>query len=99
MPELIDDDGLVRAGKGEAMLVGMALAALTGRRYVGYVDADNYVPGRGPRVLQGVRGRAAPGREPVLDGPDLLALQAEAARRPAVLQPPRAAAPRSPTSS
>ncbi|SDY56534.1 mannosyl-3-phosphoglycerate synthase [Micromonospora pattaloongensis] len=45
MPELIDDDGLVRRGKGEAMLIGMALAALTGRRYVGYVDADNYVPG------------------------------------------------------
>jgi mannosyl-3-phosphoglycerate synthase len=45
MPELIDDDGLVWAGKGEAMLVGMALAAAAGRRYVGYVDADNYVPG------------------------------------------------------
>jgi mannosyl-3-phosphoglycerate synthase len=45
MPELIDDDGLVRIGKGEGMLIGMALAALSGRRYVGYVDADNYVPG------------------------------------------------------
>jgi mannosyl-3-phosphoglycerate synthase len=45
MEELIDDDGLVRRGKGEAMLIGMALAAMTGRRYVGYVDADNYVPG------------------------------------------------------
>ncbi|MFI5888939.1 mannosyl-3-phosphoglycerate synthase [Actinoplanes sp. NPDC051513] len=45
MPELIDDGGLVRAGKGEAMLIGMALAAMTGRRYLGYVDADNYVPG------------------------------------------------------
>ncbi|GLY99793.1 mannosyl-3-phosphoglycerate synthase [Actinoplanes sp. NBRC 103695] len=45
MDELIDDSGLVRAGKGEAMLVGMALAAMTGRKYVGYVDADNYVPG------------------------------------------------------
>jgi mannosyl-3-phosphoglycerate synthase len=45
MPELIDDEGLVRAGKGEAMLIGMALAAMTGRQYVGYVDADNYVPG------------------------------------------------------
>jgi len=44
MEELIDD-GLVRRGKGEAMLIGMALAAMTGRRYVGYVDADNYVPG------------------------------------------------------
>jgi mannosyl-3-phosphoglycerate synthase len=45
MPELIDDDGLVRTGKGEAMIVGMALAAMSGRRYIGYVDADNYVPG------------------------------------------------------
>jgi mannosyl-3-phosphoglycerate synthase len=45
MDELIDEAGLVRAGKGEAMLVGMALAAMTGRKYVGYVDADNYVPG------------------------------------------------------
>nr|BFE68368.1 hypothetical protein GCM10020092_016690 [Actinoplanes digitatis] len=45
MEELIGEDGLVRSGKGEAMLIGMALAAMTGRRYVGYVDADNYVPG------------------------------------------------------
>ncbi|HEY7226160.1 MAG TPA: mannosyl-3-phosphoglycerate synthase [Micromonosporaceae bacterium] len=45
MPDLVGDDGLVRNGKGEAMLVGTALAALSGRRYVGYVDADNYVPG------------------------------------------------------
>ncbi|HYN95767.1 MAG TPA: mannosyl-3-phosphoglycerate synthase [Pilimelia sp.] len=45
LPEIIGDDGLVRHGKGEAMLIGMALAALTGRRHVGYVDADNYVPG------------------------------------------------------
>ena len=42
---LIGSDGLVRAGKGEAMLIGMAVAALTGRRYLGYIDADNYVPG------------------------------------------------------
>ncbi|GAA0539321.1 mannosyl-3-phosphoglycerate synthase [Paractinoplanes ferrugineus] len=45
LPELIDDSGLVRSGKGEAMLIGMALAAMSGRRYIGYVDADNYVPG------------------------------------------------------
>jgi mannosyl-3-phosphoglycerate synthase len=45
MAELIDDQGLVRAGKGEAMLLGMALAAMTGRGYLGHVDADNYVPG------------------------------------------------------
>jgi mannosyl-3-phosphoglycerate synthase len=45
MPEVIDDEGLLRAGKGEAMLLGMALAALTGRKYLGFIDADNYVPG------------------------------------------------------
>src|SRR5262245_8822665 len=45
MPELIDEEGLVRTGKGEAMLIGLALAALTGRKHVGFIDADNYVPG------------------------------------------------------
>ncbi|PRY31276.1 mannosyl-3-phosphoglycerate synthase [Pseudosporangium ferrugineum] len=45
MEDLIGEDGLVRNGKGEAMLIGMAVAAMTGRRYLGYVDADNYVPG------------------------------------------------------
>lgn len=47
MPELVDEErtGLVHRGKGEAMIIGMAIAALTGRRYVGFVDADNFVPG------------------------------------------------------
>lgn len=45
MPEIVDGDGLVRSGKGEAMLIGMALASLCGRRFVGYLDADDYVPG------------------------------------------------------
>jgi mannosyl-3-phosphoglycerate synthase len=45
MPDLLDEQGLVHNGKGEAMLVGMALAAMTGRRQVGYIDSDNYVPG------------------------------------------------------
>ena len=45
MPELVGEDGLVRNGKGEAMLVGRAGRTLPGRRFLGYVDADNYVPG------------------------------------------------------
>ncbi|RYP45097.1 hypothetical protein DL768_008528 [Monosporascus sp. mg162] len=46
MPELVDaGDGLVYRGKGEAMIIGMAVAAFTGRKYVGFVDADNFVPG------------------------------------------------------
>lgn len=43
--DMIDDSGALRRGKGEAMLVGLALSALTGRRHVGYIDADNFVPG------------------------------------------------------
>jgi mannosyl-3-phosphoglycerate synthase len=43
--DIIDDCGLLRSGKGEGMLAGLALAALTGRRYLGYVDADNFAPG------------------------------------------------------
>ncbi|MFQ5923567.1 MAG: mannosyl-3-phosphoglycerate synthase, partial [Anaerolineales bacterium] len=43
--ELLDEQGLVRHGKGEGMLVGLALAKLCGKGFVGYIDADNYVPG------------------------------------------------------
>jgi mannosyl-3-phosphoglycerate synthase len=45
MPSLVGTDGVVRNGKGEGMLVATALARLAGRDFVGYVDADNYVPG------------------------------------------------------
>lgn len=43
--DVLDEDGLVRSGKGEGMLVGLALAAAAGKDYIGFVDADNYVPG------------------------------------------------------
>lgn len=45
MSEILDEEGLVRDGKGEGMIIGMLLAELTDRSYVGFVDADNYVPG------------------------------------------------------
>jgi mannosyl-3-phosphoglycerate synthase len=45
MPELVAGDGALRYGKGEGMIVGMVLAALAGKRYVGFVDSDNYSPG------------------------------------------------------
>ncbi|KAH7039898.1 putative mannosyl-3-phosphoglycerate synthase [Microdochium trichocladiopsis] len=45
MPELVSSSGTIHPGKGEAMIIGMALAALTKRKYIGYVDADNFVPG------------------------------------------------------
>lgn len=39
------NEGRVRRGKGEAMLLGMLLAAAHDKEHVGFVDADNYVPG------------------------------------------------------
>ncbi|KAL2021771.1 hypothetical protein VTK56DRAFT_6714 [Thermocarpiscus australiensis] len=48
MPELLNpSDGTVRNGKGEGMLLGVAIAAAFchRRRYVGFVDADNFCAG------------------------------------------------------
>jgi mannosyl-3-phosphoglycerate synthase len=45
MPELVDTSGTIHSGKGEAMILGIALARVAGAEYVGFVDADNYVPG------------------------------------------------------
>ena len=44
-PELLDENGLVRDGKAEGMIVGMLLAKMIGKEYVGFIDADNYFPG------------------------------------------------------
>ena len=38
-------DGAVRSGKAEGMMIGMLLAKLFGRKTIGFVDADNYFPG------------------------------------------------------
>jgi len=43
--ELLDDSGLVRTGKAEGMLVATLLAALAGKRTIGFIDSDNYFPG------------------------------------------------------
>ena len=44
-PYLIGNDGLVRNGKGEGMVLGLLLAKAIGREYVGFIDSDNYIPG------------------------------------------------------
>ncbi len=43
--DILDDQGLVRNGKAEGMLLGMLLAKAAEKDYVGFVDADNYIPG------------------------------------------------------
>ena len=42
---LLGPDDLVRSGKAEGMVLGMLLAKMAGKEYVGFIDADNYVPG------------------------------------------------------
>jgi mannosyl-3-phosphoglycerate synthase len=42
---ILDERGSVRSGKAEAMFTGILLAKMLGKEYVGFVDADNYVPG------------------------------------------------------
>lgn len=43
--EILDENGLVRSGKSEGMIIGILLALLQGREYVGFIDTDNYIPG------------------------------------------------------
>src|SRR3990170_2014523 len=42
---ILDKEGIVRSGKAEAMFIGLLLTKMLGKEYVGFVDADNYVPG------------------------------------------------------
>jgi len=54
--ELLGEDGLVREGKSEAMIIGMLMAKVAEKEYVGFIDADNYFPGA---VFEYVRNYAA----------------------------------------
>lgn len=42
---LLDDKGLVRNGKAEGMILSTILAYLCGKKYIGFIDSDNYFPG------------------------------------------------------
>ncbi len=42
---LLDKDDLVRDGKSEGMIIGMLLAKSLGKDFIGFADADNYIPG------------------------------------------------------
>lgn len=43
--QIVDETGLVRSGKAEGMIIGILLAEVMGREYVGFIDTDNYIPG------------------------------------------------------
>lgn len=42
---LDESSGLVKNGKAEGMILATVLARLCNRRYIGFIDADNYFPG------------------------------------------------------
>jgi len=42
---ILDNEGMIRDGKAEGMLIATLLAWLAGKKYIGFVDADNYFPG------------------------------------------------------
>lgn len=45
IPNIIDEDGLIRYGKGEALLIATLVADGIGVENIGFIDADNYIPG------------------------------------------------------
>jgi mannosyl-3-phosphoglycerate synthase len=42
---ILDQKGEIRDGKAEGMIIAKILARLAGKKYIGFVDADNYFPG------------------------------------------------------
>jgi mannosyl-3-phosphoglycerate synthase len=42
---ILDDQNTVHDGKAEGMLIGTMLARIAGKKYIGFVDSDNYFPG------------------------------------------------------
>jgi mannosyl-3-phosphoglycerate synthase len=42
---ILNQKGEIRDGKAEGMIIAKILARLAGKKYIGFVDADNYFPG------------------------------------------------------
>ena len=51
-PTILNSSGLIRNGKGEAMVVGMMIAKIFEKEYVGFIDADNFVPSTAYEYIQ-----------------------------------------------
>lgn len=43
--DILGEDGQIKDGKAEGMIIGTMLAWLAGKKYIGFIDADNYIPG------------------------------------------------------
>lgn len=42
---ILDSSGNVRSGKAEGMVIGVMLAKMYDKDFIGFIDSDNYVPG------------------------------------------------------
>jgi len=42
---ILDKKGIIKSGKAEGMILATFLAVLSGKKYVGFIDSDNYFPG------------------------------------------------------
>lgn len=42
---ILDENGEVKNGKAEGMILGTILAYLCNKKYIGFIDSDNYFPG------------------------------------------------------
>jgi mannosyl-3-phosphoglycerate synthase len=42
---ILETDGSIRSGKAEGMIIGLLVAKMYHKDYVGFIDSDNYVPG------------------------------------------------------
>jgi mannosyl-3-phosphoglycerate synthase len=42
---ILDSEGGIRSGKAEGMIIGLLVAKMYHKDYVGFIDSDNYVPG------------------------------------------------------
>jgi len=42
---ILDSEGNIRSGKAEGMVIGLLIAKMYNKDYVGFIDSDNYVPG------------------------------------------------------
>jgi mannosyl-3-phosphoglycerate synthase len=42
---ILDSKGLVRDGKAEGMIMGILMAKMNSKKYIGFIDSDNYFPG------------------------------------------------------
>ena len=43
--DILGEDGLVRDGKSEGMMVATVLTRIMNKRTIGFIDSDNYIPG------------------------------------------------------